>query len=87
MMFTMANKTYIVIKVHKVGHHFDIGVVDTSLSDNFLQHISQTCWKDKHWNAVLLQSVEELLIPFPVMCGRTNATDQLYERLNYYNNI
>lgn len=83
MMVTMANRTHIDIKVHEVGHHFDIGVVDTSLFDNFLQHISQTRWKDKHWNAVRLQSVKELLIPFPVTCGRTHAYDQFSERLYF----
>lgn len=61
------NVTHIVVKVHEVGHNFDIGVVDTSLSDDFLQDISQTRWEDKHWNAVLLKPVKELLKPFPVI--------------------
>ena len=58
--------SYIVIKIHEVGHYFDIWVIYTSLTDNLLQHITNTSRKYEHRNTVLLQLIKEILISFPV---------------------
>lgn len=58
-------RTHIVIKVHEVGDHLDVGVVDASLVDDLLQHITQPSREDEDGHVVLLQAVEELLVAVP----------------------
>lgn len=60
-------KTHIVIKVHEVGDHLDVGVVHSSLADDFLQDVAQTGGEDEDRDVVLLQAVKELLEAFPAM--------------------
>lgn len=64
------SRTYVVVKVHEVGDHLDVGVVDPGLADDLLQHVSQPRREDEDGHAVLLQAVEELLVAVPV----SNAT-------------
>lgn len=59
------NLTYVVIKVHEVGHDLDVGVVDSGLADDFLQDVAQTGGEDEDGHVVLLQAVKELLKAFP----------------------
>lgn len=58
-------KTHIVVKVHEVRHDPDIGVVDPSLADDFLQNVTQPSREDEDRHIVLMQTVEEMLIAFP----------------------
>ena len=58
--------THIVVKVHEVGDHLDVGEVNPSLSDDLLQHVPQTRREDEHGHTVLLEPVEEVLVALPV---------------------
>lgn len=60
-----ANRTHIIIEIHEVGDDLDVGVVDSGLADDFLQHVTQASRKDEDRNIVLMQAVKELLVAFP----------------------
>lgn len=59
--------THILIKVHEIRDHFDVGVVNSSLSDDLLQDVPQPGREDEHRNVVQMQPVEELLITLPAI--------------------
>lgn len=57
--------THVVVKVHEVGNHLYVGVVDPSLPDDLFQDVAQAGRKDEDGHVVLVESVEELLVAFP----------------------
>lgn len=58
--------TYRFIKVHIVGEDFDVGVEDPSLANHLFEDVSYPSREDEQRDAVLMQVVEEELVPFPV---------------------
>lgn len=57
--------THVVVKVHEVGDHFDVGVVNPGLSDDLLQDVAQAGREDEDGYVVLVEAVKELLVAFP----------------------
>lgn len=56
--------TYIFIKIHKIGNHFDIRMVDSSLMDNFLKNVPNPGRKYEHGDIMFTELIKEVLIPF-----------------------
>ena len=61
---------YILIKIHEVGDHFDVGMVDPCLANDLLQHVAQASGEDEHGHVVLKEPVKELLIALPAWMNR-----------------
>jgi len=61
--------TYIFIKIHEVGNHFDVRMVDSSLVDNFLKNVPDPSRKYEHRNIMFTELIKEVLIPFSVTQG------------------
>lgn len=57
--------THVFVKVHEVGDDLDVGVVDSGLADDLLQHVAQAGGEDEDGHVVLLQAVKELLVSLP----------------------
>lgn len=73
--------SYIVIKIHEVGHDFDIGMINTSLTDNLLEYIADARRKYEHRDTVLLELIKEILISFPAR-WRHDMIDKLARRIS-----
>lgn len=58
-------RTHIIIKVHEVGDDLDVGVVDSSLADDFFEDVAQASREDEDRHVMLLQAIKELLKAFP----------------------
>lgn len=56
--------TYIFIKIHEIGNHFDIRMVDPSLVDNFLKNVPNPSRKYEHRNIMFTELIKEVLISF-----------------------
>lgn len=62
----MIGYSYTVIKIHEVGHYFDVWIINASLTDNLLEHIADASRKYEHRDIVLLELIKEFLIAFSV---------------------
>lgn len=56
--------TYIFIKIHEIGNHFDIWMVHPSLVDYFLKNVTNSSRKYEHRNIMFTELIKEVLIPF-----------------------
>lgn len=56
--------TYMFIKIHEIGNHFDIGMVDPSLVDDFLKNVPNPSRKYEHRNIMFTEFIKEVLISF-----------------------
>lgn len=56
--------TYMFIKIHEIGNHFDIRMVDPSLVDDFLKNVSNPSRKYEHRNIMFTKFIKEVLISF-----------------------
>lgn len=56
--------TYIFIKIHEIGNHFDIRMVDPSLVDYFLKNVANPSRKYEYRNIMFTELIKEVLIPF-----------------------
>lgn len=56
--------TYVFIKIHEIGNHFDIRMVDPSLVDNFLKNVPNPSRKDEHRNIMFTELIKEVLVSF-----------------------
>ena len=50
----MRGGTHVFIEVHEVGDDLDVGVVDSGLADDLLQHVAQAGGEDEDGHIVLL---------------------------------
>lgn len=56
--------TYMFIKIHEIGNHFDIRMVDPSLVDDFLKNVPNPSRKYEHRNIMFTEFIKEVLISF-----------------------
>lgn len=61
--------TYIFIKIHEIGNHFDIRMVDPSLVDNFFKNVANPSRKYEHRNIMFTELIKEVLVSFSVTQG------------------
>ena len=66
MSKTGGRGTHILVKVHEVGDHLDVWVIDPGLADDLLQDVAQSGREDEHGHVVLMEAVKELLVSLPV---------------------
>jgi len=49
---------HLIVKVHVVGHHVDVGVEDVGLTDNLFEDVTDASGEDEQGDVVLMQLIK-----------------------------
>jgi hypothetical protein len=69
---------HVFTEVHVVRHNVDVRVEHFHLSDNFFQDVSNAGRKDEKRNVVMIECVEEYLIPLPAKRRKNSKKTLLF---------
>lgn len=58
-------ESHVIVEVHVVGHHVDVGVEDVGLTDNLFNDVPDASREDEQGDVVLVQLVEQFIEPIP----------------------